>query len=68
MADPPVVGVSTVPGRDIEHSIAAEVNPVTVVVELRPVHGRDDTFGAGVRYIGIIGGDLLLGDSATASR
>ena len=36
VADAPVVGITAVTGRHVQHAVRAEADPVAVVVELRP--------------------------------
>ena len=62
MADAPVVGVAAVAGRDVEHAVLAEADPVAVVVELRPVDRGDDLAGLGIGGVRIFGRDFVLGD------
>ena len=61
VADAPVVGVAAVTGRDVEHAVRPEADPVTVVIELRPVELRDDALHGSVGLVGIRLRHLELG-------
>ena len=62
VADAPVVGVAAVAHRDIQHAVRAEIDPVAVMVELRPMDRRDDALVVRVGDVRIVLGDPHLGD------
>ena len=37
VADAPVIGVAAIARGDVEHAVRTEIDPVAIVIELRPV-------------------------------
>ena len=60
--DAPVVGISAIAGRDIQHLVGTKADPVPVMVKLRPVNFGNNAARISIGHVGILCRDRIFFD------